>query len=274
LIQLLATVAAIAVILLCTLLPFLPGGYDSLAVPVSTMARFGAMAALLFVPVGALWLVSRYSSGLAARRLGLTVLTLAIAALVWGFLSLAGWMSSVMLGVLTATFGVYLLALAIRRFRQPSAAPLSPGVLALCLGVLPIAVIALQWAIVPLAVDFSRDRAIRNSEPLIAAIERYHAMSGRYPVSLQGLWPDYKTGIMGIERYRYEPSGETYNVFFEQPALRFGTREIVMYNPRDEQEMTSHTAALLGTPEQLNRRRGYYASGDTAHPQWKYFWFD
>ena len=270
-IHVLATVAATAFILLCTLLPFLPGGYDPLAVPLSTMARFGAMAALLLVPVGALWLVSRYTRGLAERRRGLTLITVVVASLVWGFVSLAAWMGSVMLGALTAAVGLFLLARAIRRRRQPYAATVSPAALALCLGVLPIAVVALQWAIVPAAVEVSRDRAIRNSELLIAAIERYHAANGRYPISLQGLWADYKTGVMGIEKYRYEPSGDAYNVFFEQPALRFGTREIVMYNPRDEQEMTSHTAALLdATPGQLNWRRGYYASGDTAHPHWKY----
>ena len=266
---------AVAFALLCTLLPFLPGGYDPLAGPLSTMAQFGAMAALLLVPVGALWLVSQYSQALAARRQGLTVLTLAVALLVWGFVSLAGWVSSAMLGALTAAFGFYLLALAIRRRRRPSAAPVSAVAMALCLGVLPIAVVALQWAIVPVAVELSRDRAIRNSERLIADIERHHATNGHYPTSLQGLWPDYKTGVMGIEKYRYEPSGQAYNVFFEQPALRFGTREIVMYNPRDEQEMTSHTADLLDrTPQQLNRMRGYYASGHTTHPHWKYFWFD
>lgn len=265
---------AALIVLLCTLLPFLPGGYDPLAMPLSTMAQFGAMASLLLVPIGALWGASQYVAGLAARRRGLTVLTLAAASLVWGFVSLAGWVSSVMLGAFTAAFGLLLLDRAIRRPRQSTAAPVSAGAMAFSLGVLPIAVVALQWAIVPAAVESSRDRAIRNSEPLIAAIERYHATNGRSPVSLQALWPDYKTGVMGIEKYRYEPSGGAYNVFFEQPALRFGTREIVMFNPRDEQEMTSHTAALLGTPEQLNRRRGYYASGETAHPHWKYFWFD
>ena len=39
-----------------------------------------------------------------------------------------------------------------------------------------------------------------------------------------------------------------------------------MQRPRDEQEMTSHTADLLDRTQQLNRMRGYYASGDTAHP--------
>ena len=80
---------------------------------------------------------------------------------------------------------------------------------------------------------------------------------------------------MGVEKYHYEPSGESYNLFFEQPALAFGTREIVMFNPRDEQQMTSHTMDLLEYPlERLNRARGYYASGDAAHRHWKYFWFD
>jgi hypothetical protein len=31
---------------------------------------------------------------------------------------------------------------------------------------------------------------------------------------------------------------------------------------------------LPGAYERLNRARGYYASGDAAHPHWKYFWFD
>ena len=268
-----ATAAAFA--LLCTLLPFLPGDYDPLAVPLSTMTQFGAMASLLLVPVGALWGASRLVPGLASRRRGLTVMTVILAALVWGFVSLGGWMLSGILGAFAAAAGVFVMGRAIRPRRQTPGAPVSAGAIGLCLTVLPIAVVALQWAVVPAAVEFSRNRAIRNSEALISEIERYHATNGRYPVSLQGLWPDYKPGIMGIERYRYEPSGQAYNVFFEQPALRFGTREIVMYNPRDEQEMTSHTADLLDrTPQQLNRMRGYYASGNTAHPHWKYFWFD
>jgi hypothetical protein len=39
-------------VLFCTLLPFLPGDYDSLAIPLSGMARIFGKAGLLLVPVG------------------------------------------------------------------------------------------------------------------------------------------------------------------------------------------------------------------------------
>ena len=68
-----------------------------------------------------------------------------------------------MLGAITAMFGLCLLALAIRRRRQPSAASVSRGALALCLGVLPIAVVALQWAVVPAAVEFEPRPRHRNA---------------------------------------------------------------------------------------------------------------
>jgi hypothetical protein len=50
--------AAIAVVMLCTLVPFIPGSYDSLAGPLSFMARIFGWVALLLGPVGAIWLLS------------------------------------------------------------------------------------------------------------------------------------------------------------------------------------------------------------------------
>ena len=39
-------------------MPFIPGSYDSLAGPLSFMARIFGWVALLLVPVGAIWLLS------------------------------------------------------------------------------------------------------------------------------------------------------------------------------------------------------------------------
>ena len=50
-----------------------------------------------------------------------------------------------------------------------------------------------------------------------------------------------------------------------------------MYNPRDQQAMTSHKMDRLQlTPQELalEQRRGHYAVHDAPHPHWKYFWFD
>ena len=143
--------------------------------------------------------------------------------------------------------------------------------------VVPIAVLLLQLVMAGPATEFSRSRAIRNSAWLIADIEQYRAEHGRYPASLLSVWEDYLPGLIGIKEYHYEASGEAYNLFFEHSNFRFGTREFVMYNPRDEQAMTSHKMDLLQlTPEELvlDRSRGHYAVHDAPHPHWKYFWFD
>lgn len=270
----LTAAASLAVVLLGTLLPFLPGAYDPLASPLSLMARGGGIVSLLLVPIGAIGLASRLSTRLGSRPRRFAVAALVVATLVWMLISLAGFLSSTALGTVTLILGLFVVWTTVRRWRS-----VPPNVPATAIGlyllVLPIVIVAVQWTIVPPAVEFSRNRAIRNSERLIADIEQYRTTNGRYPLSLQALWPDYKPCVMGVEKYHYEPSGESYNVWFENPALSFGTREIVVYNPRDEQQFTSHPMDLLQYPlERLNLARGYYAVREAPHPHWKYFWFD
>ncbi|HEX5885823.1 MAG TPA: hypothetical protein VFY67_14875, partial [Pyrinomonadaceae bacterium] len=56
------------IVLLCTLLPFLPGSYDNLAVALSEMAHMFGVVGLLLVPVGLIWLAANRSSRLTQRR--------------------------------------------------------------------------------------------------------------------------------------------------------------------------------------------------------------
>jgi len=44
------------------LLPFLPGQYDSLAVPLSMMAQLFGIVGLLLVPLGVVWIAYEYRS--------------------------------------------------------------------------------------------------------------------------------------------------------------------------------------------------------------------
>lgn len=60
--------AATASLILCTVLPFLPGGYDRLAVPLSAMAQMVGAAGLVIVPFGALWLAAERLPRLASWR--------------------------------------------------------------------------------------------------------------------------------------------------------------------------------------------------------------
>lgn len=135
-----------------------------------------------------------------------------------------------------------------------------------------IALVAQLMLATPLT-ERSRSIAIENSAEMIRDIEAYYAENGHYPASLFAVWPDYSPRVIGISQYHYEQNGEAYNLIFEQPRFLlddFGAREFVIYNPRDEQAITSHAMWRLSHPE----LQGWYAVHDVGTPHWKYFLFD
>lgn len=147
----------------------------------------------------------------------------------------------------------------------------------LYLMLLPALALASQLALAAPVARWSRDRAIANAGEFIADIEQYHTRHGRYPVSLQAQNRDYHPDVIGVEQYFYVSRGDSYNLSFEQPRFlldRLGTREWVVYNPRDEHRVYSHTAWLLPSPDVLEPSQGWYAFGETGHAHWRYFWFD
>lgn len=134
---------------------------------------------------------------------------------------------------------------------------------------------AVRTAVAGSAAAWSRDRVIANAGQIISDIERFRERTGAYPVAISSVWPDYHAGIIGIECYRYEPSGKGYNLYFEHPSTNLAAREIVMYNPRGEQDISSHAFDLLQlSPEEIRRQRGYFASYDLPQAGWKRFLFD
>lgn len=277
--QFVRVAAATALIMLSTLLPFLPGRYDSLAVPLSSMAQAVGIVGLVLVPIGALWMAAERVQLLARLRFAVRLLAFLALILVWGVVALvAAVQGGFALGVVSLGLGAYVARRAWPTFGVPGAgAPAPSSALPLHLVAVPLLVALLQHAVIDDAVAFSRDRAIRNSAPLIAAIERHREMNGRYPASLLSVNQDYWPGVIGIPKYHYEPHGDAYNLFFEQFTYELGIREFVMYNPRDSHVMTSHALDILElTPEQLalDRTRGHNAVHDTSHRHWKYFWFD
>ena len=134
--------------------------------------------------------------------------------------------------------------------------------------IVPIAALIFQVAAAAPLTAASRARAIASSAEMIAEIEAYRQAQGRYPNSLQGVWKDYYPHVVGIERYHYRPERDAYNLYFEQPRFlldRFGTREFVVYNPRDEHFMVSHPSFILRlTQAQWESYRGWYAVHDVG----------
>jgi MFS family permease len=270
-------------IALCIVYPFLSGEYDLLAMPLSTIAQGFGVLGVLLVPVGAVWLIAelrRRRRPIKGRGFVFAVITVIIGTLITAALTLAG------LGTVGPSLALFLLVLGLyslsklipilRAMRHSERDRFNPTPLYLV--TLPLAALIVQIAAAAPLTASSRARAIASSAEMIANIEAYRQAQGRYPHSLLGVWKDYYPHVVGIERYYYRPERDAYNLYFEQPRFmldRVGTREFVVYNPRDEHLMVSHPSLmLLLTPAQFESSPGWYRVHDAGTDHWRSFWFD
>jgi hypothetical protein len=144
--------------------------------------------------------------------------------------------------------------------------------------VIPVYILAIQLLIAKPITEWSRDRTIFNANEYIRDIENFKSKNGYYPKTLQAMYKDYYPQTVGIEKFHYLCFGDAYNISFEQPRFFLdviGTKEWVVYNPKDEHRVYSHTSwFLLLSPEQAEGSQGWYTSTTTKHQHWKSFFFD
>jgi hypothetical protein len=267
----LGTLGLLTALALAMLLPHLPGRYDGLATSLSFVVRVATYASLLFVPVGLGWLLSPHRSPtwwkLSLLLTGLVVLIAALAAVA---------VNQLALGILIGATAFYFLL----RARAWKASALGgnarrPNAIALRMVLVPTLLVALATAVLPRAADWSRDRVIRHSAPLIEELESNFQRHGQFPVSLQSLNHDVPTGVMGVERFHYEPNGDSYNVYFVRPSIALDAMEVVMYNPRNEHRFTSHELDILQYDgHELDLRRGDRRRTPLAQEHWVSILFD
>jgi hypothetical protein len=247
-----------------------------------------ATVGLLLVPIGVAWLMYelrrqvRIKRNLPGKKRGyaFAMVSLILSSILVILISLfAAFGIGISFGVLTLllwSYAVSRLIPGLKLLKIAETETINPAPFYLIF--IPIILLLFQLTLAAPLTEFSRDRAIANSNEFINDIEAYHDEYGHYPVSLVAMWKDYYPDVVGVEKYHYLPYGQSYNLFFEQPRFlldNFGTREWVVYNPDDEQRVYSHTAwFLLLTPQELDRSQGWYDVHDAASPHWKYFWFD
>ncbi len=280
-------IGAIAVLALASMFyPFMPGPYDRMAVPLSGMAQVLGVAGFLLVPIGIVWLFyelanrRRMSSPgpFKAKSYWFAVCALVATLVVFAGVALASMQAgpALAIGVLMlAAYAVRRAASAMKRLKSSGYTGFNPTPLYLI--IIPGMLATAHFAFLKSAVEISRNRTIIGSTQFINAIEAYRTAHGRYPPSLESVHHDYDSPTVGVERYRYEPLGQSYNVFFEHPTWPIGTQEFVMYNPRDEHVMIVHNQDLLeSTQEEVDRERNFHAlaARDVGFRHWKYFWFD
>jgi hypothetical protein len=231
----------------------------------SFVVQVAGYLGLLLVPVGSAWMVNRRRSRL---WYGLTLVLGGIVAFV--ITAAAMSMNQLTMGVMIGVGAILLLRAGFRRSRTDSeriGRRVNP--IAFCLVCVPLILVAFRATVLPRAADWSRDRAIRHSAALIAEIESFRQRRGHYPASLHALHPDLPTGVIGIERFHYEPSGDAYNLFFIRHHLMLDAEEAVVFNPRDEHHFTAHALDILQYDgAQLDLHRGDRQRTQLAHPHW------
>jgi hypothetical protein len=267
----------VAAVITATFLPFVAGGYDPLAGPLSEMAWALGRISLVLVPIGGLWLwaASKGAQGSRPPR-WLRRVTIGTCGLIAFVMVVMAFASS---GPLMAVGGAVIAGLLLIRLRRHlldaefglATSPMAAVSIALA----PIVIFALQSALRDPVTSYARNRVIANSGPLIAEIERYRSRHGAYPTSIFSIYGDCKPAIRGVERYYYEPSGDSYNVIFKEPSLGFGTKRFVVYNPRDKQRVTVHEQdrLLLDEAGLDADNAGYTIIQLLPQPHWKAFLF-
>jgi hypothetical protein len=252
------------------------------------MAQVVGLIGLVMVPIGILWLAHDLRMWRARRRdpaprsnLGYWLALSAIGAstlVIAGVALAAAIHTGPSLGFVVLVVCLYMIRRALvaaRRLRIAENTRLHPAPLYLI--VVPCCLFAARLWLLPSAVEVSRKRTIEGSARFISAIERYRAAHGYYPLSLASVHHDYDPPTVGVEKYHYEPHGEAYNVFFEQPTFPIGMQEFVMYNPAGQHVMMVHNQDLLESGrDHVERERAFHARAarDAGVPHWKYFWFD
>jgi len=266
--------------------PFIPGSYDPVGISLSTFIQLYSGLGLITCIPAVLWLYHAVKIGNANKD------DQYLFKKYWLFPKIYIWTSIFVLSIVIfiTTFGLSRLAgiflflamiffsgLFFNKISQLKPGFHPPHGLPLALALLPILLLVFQLSISKPLTNWSRARAIHNSSQLIDEIERYKNRYGKYPLTLNAIYKDYQTGINSIEEYHYTYDNTMYNLYFEQPRFLFdqiGTREFVVYNPKDNHLMFSHVSwHMLFEPDQLRRNQGWYASYDTGVPHWKYFWF-
>ena len=270
--DLLGATLIVAVFSLSMLLPYLPGRFDASASTVSFLAQLASfVAAFLLIPIGVAWVIN-------PKRLFLWIkLTLGLlAAIVFVLIIAATAVNQLALGLITGTLCASLLLKA-RHVVRDNPAYLSgrPTRLPFLLITIPVVLVTFRTVVLPTAAEWSRTRAIQHGAALVREIELFHKRMGHYPVSLHSLNHDVPTGVVGLERFFYEPNGGSYNVFFVRPAIQIDAQEVVMFNPRDEHRFASHELDLLQYDgDYLDLRRGDRRRTQLQQAHWVSILFD
>lgn len=251
------------------LMRFVPGPPNQIVIAFSVFGLFGGVLGLILCPLSLIWAIvefqklkrSQPSSSPWGTGYYFAIAAVAICGIYFLFATaLIITESAYALLPSAIILGLALVKIIpdLKKRRQAERVGFNPTPLYL-FSVPLITLLAHAFLVVPVS-DFSRQYAIKRTEPLINAIENYKTKEGHYPETITDLQPAYlhkvpRPAIMGSEQFEYERTADAYNLSF--PQHLGATEEWVMYNSANQ-----------------HQRKGYFASFEAKVPNWRYYWFD
>ncbi len=258
-------IALNVVLVICILLPFFPGRYDSLSLPLSVSAQLIGYIGLLLVPIGILWLIqemkklsgsatplNNWSNGYNYAISASIVCTL-ISLVFMSVLAVSVGFSAGVIAFIIAAFLLNRQFNAIKDLKSQTGFNLAP----LYFIIIPLIALFVSTRLIVPASNHSRNSAIKQAEKVILALEKYHNETGNYPTSIGHLYDLPTPEVVGVKEFIYELNGNAYNLAFVQHQHLGATREVVIYNRNDDHQV-----------------KGHFASFNADTPHWKYYWLD
>ena len=260
LLPLLIAVASIA--------PFLPGPRNNFSHGISQFAQIIGFIGWPFVPFGLFWLIieirikngqqlNRWTNGYYPSVLVLIPIFLFLPLQMMRAL-LDGrtfdlWPLAIILSVVA--FIIY----HIQKLKKKTEYKFNPAPLYIVL--VPVIALFTSKFAVEKAATLTRETAIVQTEPLIAAIEKYKIEKGEYPENLESLQGKYiqeipKPTIMGMRAYQYEKQNSSFQLTFER-LWHWSATEVVVYNTLGQKVI-----------------KGNYENYPTNHSNWWYYLAD
>jgi hypothetical protein len=266
------------------LVQFLPGPPNKIVLGMSILAQCAGFFGMVLVPIGVAWLTLEIVKLKTGNLYGRPSFYLAIAAtvIITGLMALFLILAIFALHetLLTLLSLIPLLILfskaikGIKALKNDTAIQLNAAPVYLI--TIPLLAFATTLYLIEPVSAFSRNFAIKRSEPLIASIEDYKNKEGQYPESIDELKGAYlkkipSPFIMGIPGgFRYNKINGSYSLSFSQWLDWGSLEEIVLYD-KSNLHKRIHRLVAYDYRLDLHRVNGAFAIHHTGHEDWSYY---
>ncbi|MHA4847631.1 permease prefix domain 2-containing transporter [Flavitalea antarctica] len=248
--------------------PFLPGSTNDFSPGISRFAQTIGYIGLPFLLFGLIWLIieirnkngqrlNRWTNGYYPSLLTLSPVVLFVPLKLASLILNGDAFSILPLTIIISITAFFIYR--IQKLKKKTQYSFNPAPLYIVL--IPAIALLSSKFVLEKAAGITRERAIINTEPLIAAIEKYKTENGEYPETLESVIGKYiqdipTFNVMGTRACQYVKRNSSFELTIER-LWHWNATEVVVYN----------TLGDTGV-------KGNYENYPTNHMNWSYYFAD